>query len=43
MNLVIDDQAPVAGLEKLQVGVHTLTFGRDDLIGGDGDGPHLLA
>ncbi len=43
VHLVVDDQAPVAGVEDLQVRVDPLALGRHDLIGRDGHGPDLLA
>lgn len=42
MHLVVDDQAPVAGVEELQVRVDALPFGRQHLVRGDGDRPDLL-
>ena len=43
VHLVVDDESPVAGLEELQVGVHAVPLGRDDLIRCDGDRAHFLA
>ena len=43
MHLVVDDQAPVAGVEQLQVRVDALPPGRHHLVRGDGDRADLLA
>ena len=43
MHLVVDDQAPVTGVEDLEVRVDALTLGGHDLVGRDRDGPDLLA
>ena len=43
VHLVIDDQAPVAGVEQLKVRVDTLAPQRQYLVRRDGDRAHLLA
>ena len=43
VHLVVDDQAPVAGVEQLEVGVDALPAGRHHLVRRDGDRPDLLA
>ena len=43
MHLVIDDQAPVAGVEDLEVGIDALPLGGHHLIRGNGDRANLLA
>ena len=43
VDLVVDHQAPVAGVEQLQRPVHALGLARDHLVCGDGDWPDLLA
>ena len=42
MDLVVDDEAPVAGIEELEGAVFALSFARDHLVGGDGDGLDFL-
>ena len=42
VDLVVDDEAPVAGVEQLEVGVDALPLGRHHLVRRDGDGPDLL-
>ena len=42
MDLVVDDEAPVAGIEELEGAVFALGFARDHLVGGDGDGLDFL-
>ena len=42
VHLVVDDEAPVHGVEQRQVGVLALPLRGEDLVGGDGDRPHLL-
>ena len=43
VHLVVDDEAPVAGVEQVEVGVDALPLGRQHLVGRDGDGADLLA
>ena len=43
VHLVVDDQAPVLGVEQVQVPVLALPAGGDHLVGRDGDRPDLLA
>ncbi len=43
VDLVVDDQAPVAAVEQFQVAVLALGAAGDHLIRGDGDRPDLLA
>ena len=43
VHLVVDDQAPVAGVEQLEVREHAAAPGRHHLVGGDGDRADLLA
>ena len=43
VHLVVDDEAPVAGVEQVEVGVDALPLGREHLVGRDGDRPDLLA
>ena len=43
MHLVVDDQAPVAAVEQLEVLVLALGAAGDHLVGGDGDRADLLA
>ena len=43
VHLVVDDQAPVAGVEQVEVGVDALSTGGQHLVGRDGDRPDLLA
>ena len=42
MDLVVDDEAPVAGIEELEGAVFALGFAGDHLVGGDGDGFDFL-
>ena len=42
VHLVVDDQAPVAGVEQVQVRVDALPAGRQHLVRRDRDGPDLL-
>ena len=42
MHLVVDYEAPVAGIEELEGAVFALSFARDHLVGGDGDGFDFL-
>ena len=42
MDLVVDDEAPVAGIEELEGAVFALGLAGDHLIGGDGDGLDFL-
>jgi len=42
VDLVVDDQTPVPGIEQVQVGVGPFPLGREDLVGGDRDGSDLL-
>ena len=42
MDLVVDNEAPVAGIEELEGAVFALGFARDHLVGGDGDGLDFL-
>ena len=42
VHLVVDDQAPVAGVEQLEVAVDALPPGRHHLVRRDGDRPDLL-
>src|SRR5699024_8058038 len=43
VNLVVDDESPIAGIEQFEVGVGALSTGRHHLVGGDGDRANLLA
>ena len=43
VHLVVDDEAPVAGVEQLEVRVDALPLGREHLVGRDGDRADLLA
>ena len=43
VHLVVDDEAPVARVEQLEVRVLALPLGRHHLVRGDGDRPDLLA
>ena len=43
VHLVVDDQAPVAGVEQLEVGVDALPAHRQHLVRRDGDRADLLA
>ena len=43
VHLVVDDQAPVAGVEQVEVGVGALPPRRQHLVGRDGDRADLLA
>ena len=42
VHLVVDDEAPVAGVEQLQVGVDALAAHREHLVRRDGDRPDFL-
>ena len=43
VHLVVDDEAPVAGVEQIEILVLALRLSRHHLIGRDGDGTNLLA
>jgi len=42
VHLVVDDQAPVSGVEQVEVGVYAAALGGHHLVGRDGDRPDLL-
>src|ERR1035437_7973913 len=43
VDLVVDDESPIAGIEQAEVGVDAFALGRQHLVGRDGDRPDLLA
>ena len=43
VNLVVDDESPVTGIEQAEVGIDALAFGREHLVGRDSDRAYLLA